>query len=235
MVIGVFSLKDRAVLRNVAVIIWGIAVLLTALIGCAVVLAMLAAEPNWSEITLALATVVLALATVGLTVAAFFALGSVGELRAARNAVAAMELSRQWDSDESLTSRLRVTELAKKEPGKYGTEYATPGPEGFRSSFEKLAAYNDPEYGKLLRQTNFLDDIALLIKYRGIDFDVVYDSLGFNIAYFWTLWKPTIDWLRHDQPLMYEEFEKLAKRIAAIHPHLKLDQSGEVAWPDFSK
>jgi hypothetical protein len=71
-----------------------------------------------------------------------------------------------------------------------------------------------------------------LIKHHGIDFDIVYDALGYNIAYFWRLWKPTVDELRRDQPLIYKEWEQLAKRIAAIDPQIKLDAQGEIVWRD---
>ena len=216
-------------------VVWGSVVLLLALVVCTWWLAALAAEPNWSEIALAVGTAVLAVATAGLALAAFLALGSIDEARAARNATAALELSKQWDSEDSLRSRWRVDELSKKLPGRFGSAHSTPGPDGLRISFERLALQKNPEYGTLLRQTNFLDDIAILIKYKGVDFDMVYDSLGFNIAYLWTLWKPTIDWLREDQPDLYIEFEKLSKRIASRHPKFTVRQDGEVAWPGFSK
>jgi hypothetical protein len=238
MVICVFDRKDPTVLRGVAVIIWGIAVLLSVMVGSAVVLAMLSTEPNWSEITLALATVVMALATAGLALAAFLALGSLGEARAARNAVAAMELGRDWDSDESLDLRLRVTELAKK--GLDGTKYTSPGPEGLKSSFETLRNPDGPpeyakEYGRLLKQPNSFDSLAQLVKHRGIDFDVVYDSIGYNVSYWWSLWKPTVDELRRiaNQPLIYKDFEELAKRIAAIDPSVAVDADGEIVWGGF--
>jgi hypothetical protein len=213
-----------------ATIVWAVAIVLAVLVGSA---AVLETDPALPNIAAALGAWISALATVGLAVAAFLALGSVREARAARNAVAAMDLSRQWDSDESLDLRRRVTQLARQGPD--GTAYAPPGPEAFKSSFEKLAANNDPEYGVLLRQPNFLEDIAILVKHHGIDFDIVNDSLGYNIAYWWSLWKPTVDQLRRSQPLIYKEFEQLAKRIAAIDPQLTLDARGEVLWNGFKQ
>jgi hypothetical protein len=220
MVVSVFRRENAATLGAVVVIIWGIAVLLSVLVGSAVVLAMLATEPNWSEITLALATVVLALATVGLTVAAFFALGSIREARLARNLAMYLELSKRRDSDEFLDVRRRVRELAAVAPD--GTPHVSPGPDGLKSSIETLRDTNDPEYRKLLRQPNFLQDVAILIKLQFVDLDIVLNSFGHTIPYQWSLWKPTIDEMRQTAkvPAIYEEFEHLAKRIAAGSPLL---------------
>ena len=55
-------------------VVWGSVVLLLALVVCTWWLAALAAEPNWSEIALAVGTAVLAVATAGLALAAFLAL-----------------------------------------------------------------------------------------------------------------------------------------------------------------
>lgn len=145
-----------------------------------------------------------------------------------------MELSRQWDSDELLGLRHRVNELARTSPD--GNDYDRPGPDALRSSIEALAERYDPEYGKLLKQPNWLEDIAILVKHNGIDFSIVNDSLGYNVAYTWSLWKPTVDWLREESnPLIYTEFEALAKQIARVDEHVKIRDDGEIVWEGFMK
>jgi hypothetical protein len=235
MVWCVFKLKNAATLPAVAVIVWGIAVLLAALVGSAFVLAILSDEPNWSEITLALATVVLALATVGLTVAAFFALGSIGEARNARNAVQMTDLSRRWDEETNQHVRYLVKEYAMH--GVKDFEHAgTPGPDRLKEVIFKLREDNSFEYRKLMTDPNFLEDIAIMVDYGGIDFDIVDQSLGYNFPYRWSLWKPTIVAFRQEAkiPDLYENFEKLSRRIAANKPQsFSVDESGEIAWEEF--
>jgi len=232
---GVFSFKDAAVLRNMVIIVWGIAILLAALVGSAVVLAMLASEPNWSEITLALATVVLALATVGLAVAALFALGSIQEARNARNAVQMTELSRRWDEERNQDIRRMVREYAEK--GLPGFTHTAPrGPDRLREAVIKLKNDNSVAYRRLMTDPNFLEDIAIMIDYGGIDFEIVKESLGYHFAYRWSLWKPAILALRDMDkvPDTYVNLERLARRMAVQTPDsVSLDPNGEIVWEDF--
>ncbi|MGO9154885.1 DUF4760 domain-containing protein, partial [Mycobacterium sp.] len=88
----------------------------------------------------------------------------------------------------------------------------------------------------LLIDPNSLEDLAILVERGGIDFGIVNLSLGYIVPYRWSLWKPTVDAFRAEakEPLIYWEFEKLAKRIAEKNPHsVKLDAAGEIIWEGF--
>ncbi|MEN3223384.1 hypothetical protein PUR22_21305 [Mycolicibacterium porcinum] len=224
-----------------AILIWAAAVLLSVLVGSAAVLAMLAPEPNWSEITMALATVVMALATVGLAVAAFFALGSIrearkalDEARIARNAVQMTEWSRRWDQKNLRQLRRKVREYATHDPD--GVPYPAAGPLGLRDSILRLQRDNNPEFYELLVDANFMEDLAILVQRGGLDFEVVNMSLGYNFPYRWCLWKPTADAFRaaDGEEAIYKEFENLALRIAAVNPtSVKWDEEGNILWRGF--
>jgi hypothetical protein len=221
-------------LLTVAVVVWSAAILVAVFVGSAFVLAMLSPEPNWSEITLALATVVLALATVGLTVAAFFALGSIGEARKARNADQMTELSRRWDEEKNRDVRHLVKQYA--ENGLPGVAHvAPPGPDRLKEVVIKLKNDNSPDYRKLMTDPNILEDIAIMVDYGGIDFDIVNLSLGYQIAYRWKLWEPTVVALRDEikVPDAYVNFANLAKRIAAVNPQSVRLENGEIVWEGF--
>jgi hypothetical protein len=74
-----------------------------------------------------------------------------------------------------------------------------------------------------------------LVNRGGIDYDVVNLSLGYVIPYRWSLWKPTAEAFRDEvhEETIYDEFEKLAKRIAKESN--KLDSSGEIPWEGFKE
>lgn len=166
MVTRVFNRESSTVVRDFAIIIWGVAILLAALIGAAVVLAMVSIEPNWSEITLAISTAVLALA-----VAAFFALGSITESRRASNAVQMTELSQRWDMEKNQQLRQMFRDYAEK--GLPGVDPVAPaGPDRLKEVILKPEADKAPEYRQAITDPNFLEDIAILIKFSGLDFDM---------------------------------------------------------------
>jgi hypothetical protein len=241
----VFVREGSTVLRDVAIIILGIGILLTALIGCAVVLAMVSDEPNWSEITLAIATVVLAAATLGLATAAFLALASIGEAkrsldeaRNARNAVQMTELSRRWDEEKNQDVRLLVRAFAQGTVA-YFIPAEPPEPDDLREpdrlkeAILTLKRENHPDYRKLITDPNFLEDVAIMINYGGIDIDIVRESLGWHFAYRWSLWKPTVVALRIADNVAetYENLEELAKRMAAYYPKsFTFNAQGEIVW-----
>lgn len=112
-----------------------------------------------------------------------------------------------------------------------------PGPERLKEVVINLRDGNAAEYRELMTDPSFLEDIAIMIDYGGIDFDIVDLSLGYQIAYRWSLWKPTVVALRNEYPKTpdrYINFERLAKRIAINNPQsVSLDEDGEVRWEGF--
>jgi hypothetical protein len=183
--------------------------------------------PSWADIVTAFSTGILA-------VAAILALGAIAEARRARNALQMTELSRRWDEEVNRTVRKKIKDYAANGPD--GTTYQTPGPDGLKASVLKLREENAEDYRLLLTDPNFLEDLAILVQRRGIDFGIVNLSLGYIVAYRWSLWKPTIDAFRTEanEPLIYREFEELAKRIAKANPDsVKVQPAGEIIWEDF--
>jgi hypothetical protein len=117
-----------------------------------------------------------------------------------------------------------------------GWTTARPGPDRLKECILRLRAENDPEYRELLTEPSFLEDLAILIQRRGIDFELVNKSLGSAIAYCWTLWKPTAYELhrQRQEPYTFKEFEDLAKQIAKANPHaVRMDDEGEIIWDGF--
>lgn len=217
---------------SVAVVIWGIAVLLCVGLGSVALLAW--GGPEWSEITLAVSTAVLALATVGLAVAAAFALYGIAESRSARNALSTMEMSRRWDEKGLREVRRKIRNFADARSGDPAAIQHEP--HVFRDKMIDLRTNNDVIYRELLQEPDYLEDLALLIKYQGIDFRIVNDSLGYIVAYRWSLWRPTVDRLRElrDEKLIYKQFEVLAHRIARENrDSVEVDAQGRIKWQGF--
>jgi hypothetical protein len=122
--------SDRETTRAliaVAVIVWGVGILLSVLAGSAWLLTsdfdfpagaapvehLSAGEgPNWAEITLAIATVVLTIATGALALAAFRALGGLKESRRDRHVAAMADMSRSWDDEHFRSVRHKIQNYA---------------------------------------------------------------------------------------------------------------------------
>jgi hypothetical protein len=221
-------------LVSAIVIVWSAAILLAVCVGAAFVLAAVSPEPNWSEITLAIGTAVLALATVGLVVAAFFALGSINESRHARNAETTMDISRRWAEKDFREMRRKVEQFAKSGPDNL-TYAGGGGPDGLKESMQKLRASNDPAYRELRTEPDYFEDLAILLNHEAITFAIVNECFGYSIPYRWSLWKPTVYALREraNEPSIYVEFERLAKRLAGINPSVETDAAGEIVWRGF--
>jgi hypothetical protein len=205
--------RKTAVLISVAVIIWGIAILLSALVGFALVLASTSEEPNWSEIILALATVGLTLATIALAVAAFLALQGLGESRRDRNAAAMTDMSQRWDNEHFRGVRRTIQDFA-------GT--GSDSGNRLRDRIMELRSANAPKYHELLTEPSFLEDLSISVNYSGIDFKIVKDSLGYIVWDRWCLWHSTVQELRRqrNEPTVFEHFQQLAESIKREIPRL---------------
>jgi hypothetical protein len=188
--------------------------------------------PNWAEILMVAFTIALA-------VAAFRALGAVNEARNARNAVQMAELSRRWNEETNQEARKLVYRYADEGLRKYWgiRKYGhkePPGPFRLKASVKKLRDDKDAEYWKLLTDPNFLENLAILVKGGGMDYQLVNMSLGYLVPYRWSLWQPTIVEWRDFEGEIYVHFEELAKQIAAEDSNsMELNEEGEVVWDGF--
>lgn len=184
--------------------------------------------PNWADIAMVLLTAVLVFAGVR-------ALGAVGEARRSRNAQQMTELLRRWDEESHREVRREVMEVARLGLPLLNRA-AEPGPDLLKEVIIQLRDENSPKYRRLITDPGFLEDLAIMVYYRGIDFEIVNLSLGYTIPYRWSLWKPTAVALREAKaaPELYENFEKLAKKVAAANRgSVELDIDGEVLWRGF--
>jgi hypothetical protein len=132
------------------------------------------------EVT-AIANVVMAAATLGLLLAAMLALRQVAEAKKSRHAVTATEFSRRWDDADMLESRALV--------GRYSDSTA------LKAAFFDLRD-NHPgsdQHLRMLRQANYLEDLAILLDAGAVDEDFIKRSLGYIVVSRWELWKDVAD------------------------------------------
>ncbi|SUA03096.1 Uncharacterised protein [Mycolicibacterium fortuitum] len=175
---------------------------------------MLSPEPNWSEITLTIATVVMAVATVALAIGALLALLAIGEARRARHAEAMTEAGRRWNEPAFRTQRAKVKARIDKV-----------GAEAFKDEMMKLRDSEDEEHAEkyygLLAIPDYFEDLAILVKYHAITFRIVDDSLGTTVVRHWGNWWPFIRELRVvlGDPKTYEHFQRLAEDISRTGEH----------------
>ena len=150
----------------------------------------------------AAANVVMAIATFALLVAALFALAQVRETRTSRHAVTATEFSRRWDEPGMIEARSLV--------GQY------PDAAALRAAFFDLVD-NDPgnqNWLKMLRQANYLEDLAILLEQGAVDEDFIKRSLGYIVVSRWELWKEVADeYKRRSEVDNFPAFRALAARL----------------------
>jgi hypothetical protein len=203
----------RNELLSAAIIIWSIAILLIVGVGAVVVLALSSPESELVDVIVALATVGSAIANIALTAAALLALRSIGESRRDRNAAAMTDLSQRWDSEHFRGVRDEIQERCG-----LGADAGIQ----LKDSLIELRRDGDPLYRKLLTEPGFLEDLAISIKYGGIYFDIVRDSLGYIVWDRWCLWQQTVADLRtqKNEPTVFEHFEHMAYQIKRELPNL---------------
>lgn len=175
------------------------------------------AAPNWAEVVTALTTALLAIATIGLAIAAFLALFTIretrratNEARRARHAETMTEAARRWNDPLFRGLRAKVQKLI-----------ADGGEEGLKDEMMKLRETHDPQYYELLTVPDYFEDLAILMKYRAVTFEMLDDSLGITAANYWTLWWPFVRDLRVvlNDDRAYENFKDLGERIRKEHTY----------------
>lgn len=200
--------QETSNLVSVAVIIWGVGILIAVTVGSAAVLAMTMDEINWPEIVLAISTVGLTLATIALAVAALLALQSLGESRRDRHLTAMTDMSQRWDNEHFRSVRQIIHNVTGSQRDSRNK---------LRHAVIYYRATNHENYRKLLTEPSFLEDLAISINHGGIHFDIVKDSLGYIIWDRWCLWQPTVDELRdlRSERTVFVHFQELAEKMQA--------------------
>jgi hypothetical protein len=147
------------------------------------------------------------------------------------------ELSRRWDEPNNQEVRRSVKRYA--ETGLIEFDHVAPtGPGRLKEVILDLQARNDVEYRQLMTDPNFMEDVAIMIRFGGIDFEMVNESLGFHVPYRWSLWEPTVVALREKDGVdeLYIQFENLAMEVAKENPNtVTLDANGHVVWDGFKE
>lgn len=185
--------------------------------------------PNWAD-------AFMVLLTAALVIAGIKALSAVEEARSARNGQYMTELSRRWDEPLNRDVRQRVQWYADKGLDNFDHTAEAAPPERFKEAVLELRKRNDRDYRMLLTDPSYLEDIAIMVYFGQMDFDLVNESLGYHVPYRWSLWKPTIDALRvmDEAPTRFECFERLAKEISAEDPKTsRRGDDGEIEWRGF--
>lgn len=144
----------------------------------------------WTDTVTALATAVGAASLIGVAV-------QVRETRLAREAEVTIDFSRRWDEDLVRQARHKVTR-----------EYESP--EALREGLKKFRADKDDQYGLLLTEPNYYEDLAVMCDRGVLDKRIIRESLGETLYGRWQRWELAVLWLRETDPLYYVHFEALA-------------------------
>lgn len=169
------------------------------------------------------ATILLAAATIAVAIAAWrafdqlkVAIRELEEVQRDREVAIFSDFGRRWEGRE-MTEALH-TEL----------EYSA---EGLRALFKRAsrAPSRNPfkdrrriREGKkrvvLLRVPNYFEDAAFIAKAGGLEGELFRDNFGGVAVDEWKIWGPTIKLLQEQDPLAYEEFERLVEQARQDEP-----------------
>jgi hypothetical protein len=156
-----------------------------------------AKNPNWADITTAISTAVLALGVI-------IALLQLADARRAARARSMLQVSKKWNDPAFQQVRTKVRALVAS------------GRDKFSDNLLELRDKNATEYEELLEEPYYFDELAILVKYGALTFSAVDALLGPTVFAYWCRWTPFVEALRslHGNPHLYENFERLANRIA---------------------
>jgi hypothetical protein len=161
--------------------------------------AIAAADPNWAEQVVAIATAVLALGVFGAVAAAIFGAQQVREARRTRQTEMAAEFFRRWNEDSLVEARRMVAG--------FGT------PDELAAGFQRHLAANAPEAYVLYREPDFFEQLAALERFEGVDFDFIKSLVGPALVARWEMWEPALR-ATHGEDV-YPLFRDLATRMRA--------------------
>jgi hypothetical protein len=138
--------------------------------------------------------------------AAIYGFVQLRQATQARHAALFADLSRRW-SEPAMEECRHLADTHKDD---------------IRAFVEELFSRNDKDYYRILRSMDFFEDLAVMVKVKEISFEVVKESLGGSVVVEWSFWKPVVEYLRayeKDDPLVYANFEALAKRTEKALTH----------------
>jgi len=157
---------------------------------------MLIEAVDWAEVT-AIATVTLAVGSLGAFAAAIFAAQQVREARKSREAQMAAEFFRRWNENPLVDARRMV--------GRFRS------PEELREAFVAYVADDAPEAYVLYRELDYFEQLAALESQGAFDLELVKALLGRRLVDRWDMWKPAIE--DAHGPGAYPLFEGLAEKL----------------------
>jgi hypothetical protein len=159
---------------------------------------MLATDPNWADIVLAVSTALGAVGLLFAIVAAFYAAQQVREARRSRHADMAAEFLRRWDEADLVETRRLVARFRT--------------PEELAEAFQGFIAANSMDAYILYRELDYFEQLGALEHVGAFDFELIKVLSGPRLIERWKMWKPSIDAMGTD---VYPMFEALVKRMDA--------------------
>lgn len=131
------------------------------------------------------------------------------EARHTRYAETYTTVSQRWNETLFREVRLKIRSF-----------YGDGGPENVKKMMLALREAYDPDYFELLTALDFFENLAILVKFRAISFNMADNALGVVTCQYWAMLKPFIDWQRANEPqdeAYYTLFEDLVTRISMTH------------------
>jgi hypothetical protein len=162
---------------------------------------------------LVVATTVLASATVGIAVGAFFALRQLKEVRQDRHVHAFLEMGNRWQGAEMTEAlKMEVDYTADELSEMFARVYAAGDTRSLDPNREKARRREAKDARVLLRVPYFFEDVAMIAKVGGLEDKALSDYVGGLAADEWRKWGQTIKTMQEDKGYAwaFQEFELFA-------------------------
>jgi hypothetical protein len=143
--------------------------------------------------------------TIGLALAALWALRELGEARSDRHVQILVAMGRRWESAE-MTEALQDSRDYTPDALAELAIAARTGPKG-----DPTRAAAEKKFTVLLRVPNYFEDAGLISRVGRMADDLIDDYFGGVAIDEWSTWEPAIRRIQEKDSRAYEEFERLAK------------------------
>jgi hypothetical protein len=160
-----------------------------------------AADPAWTDVATAIASMVGAAGLVGVFI-------QIRQTRLGREGEISLDISRRWDEPPVRHAR----EL---------TETFDGNPVEFAECLKVLKKYVHEKYLDAMAEANFYEDIGVMCGRGVMDEKAIRESLGETLYKRWLTWKPTAEWKRETDRANYEHFEALALAMSENNGHMR--------------
>lgn len=170
--------------------------------------------PNLAEMWTGLGTLLLVATAI---LAGIFTLRQIRLERQARYAETYSTVSQRWNDAEFREVRMKIR-----------TYFGSGGAENVKARMLALREAYDPDYWELLTALDFFENLAILVEFHALSFDMANKALGVVACQYWAMLKEFIEWQWKHEPLDEEYYKFFQDFVISVSEK----RGFEIPWKD---